>query len=300
MLSQCQSLNRRRQWHPTPVLLPGKSHGRRSLVGCSPWSREESDTTERLHFHFSLLCIGEGNGNPLQCSCLENPRDGGAWWAAVSGVSQSQTRLKWLSSSSSSSHLYVFLFQVFWLFFDWVIYYFDTQLYELSSGHVWMWELDCKESWVLKNWCFWIVVLEKTLASPLDCKEIQAVHPKGDQSWVFIGRTDAEAETPILWPPHGKSWLIGKDSDAGRVWGQEEKGTTEDGWMASPTRWTWISVNSGSWWWTGRPGVLRFMGSQRVGHDWVTELNWTVWAIYIHAVYITLSFSRKLSLDGLY
>ena len=92
----------RRQWHPTLVLLPGKSHVRRSLVGCSPWGREESDTTERLHFHFSLSRIGEGNGNPLQCSCLENPKDGGAWWAAVCGITQSQTRLKWLSSSSSS------------------------------------------------------------------------------------------------------------------------------------------------------------------------------------------------------
>ena len=93
--------HRRRQWHPTPVLLPGKSHGRRSLVGCSPWGRYESDMTERLHFHFSLSCIGEGNGTPLQCSCLENPRAGGAWWAAVYGVAQSRTRLKWLSSSSS-------------------------------------------------------------------------------------------------------------------------------------------------------------------------------------------------------
>ena len=91
----------RRQWQPTPVLLPGKSHGRRNLVGCSPWGRKELDTTEQLHFHFSLECIGEGNSNPLQCSCLENPRDGGARWAAVSGVAQSQTRLKWLSSSSS-------------------------------------------------------------------------------------------------------------------------------------------------------------------------------------------------------
>ena len=91
----------RRQWHPTPVLLPGKSHGRRSLVGFSPWGLEESDTTERVHFHSSLSCTGEGNGNPLQCSCLENPRDGGAWWAAVSGVAQSQTQLKRLSSSSS-------------------------------------------------------------------------------------------------------------------------------------------------------------------------------------------------------
>ena len=92
----------RRQWHPTPVLLPGKYHGQRSLVGCSPWGRKELDTTERLHFPFLLSCIGEGNGNPLQCSCLENPRDGGAWWAAVHGVSQSWTRLKRLSSSSSS------------------------------------------------------------------------------------------------------------------------------------------------------------------------------------------------------
>ena len=92
----------RRQWHPTPVLLPGKSHGRRSLVGCSPWGHWGLDTTERLHFHFSLSCIGEGNGNPLQSSCLENPRDRGAWWAAVYGVAESRTRLMWLSSSSSS------------------------------------------------------------------------------------------------------------------------------------------------------------------------------------------------------
>ena len=97
----CTHLTRRRQWHPTPVLLPGKSHGRRSLVGFSPWGRKELDTTERLHFHFSLSHIGEGNGNPLQCSCLENPRDGEAWWAAVYGAAQSRTRLKRLSSSSS-------------------------------------------------------------------------------------------------------------------------------------------------------------------------------------------------------
>ena len=94
--------NGRRQWHPTPVLSPGKSHGWRRLEGCSPWGHWGSDTTERLHFHFSLSCIGEGNGNPLQCSCLENPRDGGAWWAAIYGVAQSRTRLKRLSSSSSS------------------------------------------------------------------------------------------------------------------------------------------------------------------------------------------------------
>ena len=137
--------------------------------------------------------------------------------------------------------------------------------------------MDYKESWVHKNWCFWTVVLEKTLESSLDCKEIQPVHPKGDQSCMFIGRTDIEAETPVLWPPHAKRWLIGKDPDAGKDWGQEEKGTRGwDGWMTSPTQWIWVWVDSGSWWWTERPGVLRFMGSQRVRHDWATELNWTV------------------------
>ena len=103
----------------------------------------------------------------------------------------------------------------------------SSQGYGFSSSHLWMWELDYKDNWVVKNWCFQTVVLEKTLESPLDCK-IQPVHPKGDQSWVLIGRTDVEAETPILWPPHVKSWLIGKDCDAGKDWGQEEKGTTED------------------------------------------------------------------------
>ena len=97
-----------------------------------------------------------------------------------------------------------------------------------SSSHVWMWELDHKESRALKNWCFWNVVLEKTLENPLDCKEIQPVHSEGNQPWDFFGRNDAKAETPVLWPSHAKSWLIGKDSDAGRDWGQEEKGTTED------------------------------------------------------------------------
>ena len=98
----------------------------------------------------------------------------------------------------------------------------------MDVGHIWMYELDCEEGWVPKNWCFWTVVLEKTLESPLDCKEIQPVYSKGDQPWDFFGRNDAKAETPILWPPHAKSWLIGKDSDAGRKWRQEEKGMTED------------------------------------------------------------------------
>ena len=104
----------------------------------------------------------------------------------------------------------------------------SSQGYGFSNSHVWMWELEYEESWALKNWYFWTVVLEKTLVSPKACKEIQPVHSKGDHSWVFFGRNDAKAETPVLWPPHGKSWLIGKDSDAGKDWGQEEKGMTED------------------------------------------------------------------------
>ena len=152
-----------------------------------------------------------------------------------------------------------------------------------------MWELDCEESWVPKNWCFWTVVLEKTLESPLDCKESQPVHPKGHQFWVFFGRTDAKAETPILWPPHVKSWFIGKDSDAGRDRGQEEMATWPASWETymqvrkqqleldmehhrldgHESEWT-LGVGGR----TGRLGVLQFMGSQRDGHNWATELNW--------------------------
>ena len=140
-----------------------------------------------------------------------------------------------------------------------------------------MWELDCKEGWTPKNWCFWAVVLEKTLESPLDFKEIQPVYPKGDQSWVFFGRTDGEAETPIFWPLDAKCWLIGKKSWCWEGLGAGGEGDDRgwDDWMASLTRWMWVWVNSRSWWSTGRPGVLRFMGSQRVGHDWATELNWS-------------------------
>ena len=148
-----------------------------------------------------------------------------------------------------------------------------------------MWELDCEESWALKNWCFWTVLLRKTLESPLDCKEIQPVHPKGgDQSWVFIGRTDIEAESPILWPPHEKSWLIGKDPDAGRDWREKEKGTTEDemaGWHH------WLHLHESEW----TLGVGDGQGGlacchswgRRVRHDWMPELNWTpprLWSLY--------------------
>ena len=141
----------------------------------------------------------------------------------------------------------------------------SSQSYGLSSSHVWMWELDYKESWVPKNWYFWIVVLEKTLESPLDNKEIKPVHPKGDQSWICIGRTDAEAETPILWPPDVKNWLIWRPWCCERLKaGGEGVDRGWDGSMASPTKWPWVWVNSRSGWWTG---------SQIWLSDW-TELNW--------------------------
>ena len=148
-------------------------------------------------------------------------------------------------------------------------------LFDSYYIQVWMWQLDHKESWVLKNWCFWTVVLEKTLGSPLDCKEVQPVHPKGDQSWVFIGRTDAEAEAPILWPPDVKSWLIGKDTDAGKDWGQEEKGTTEDemgGWHHR--------LNGHGFGWTpgvgdGQGGLACCSPWGRKESDMSERLNWT-------------------------
>ena len=151
----------------------------------------------------------------------------------------------------------------------------SSQGYGFSSGHVWMWKLDCEEGWAPKNWCFWIVLLEKTLESPLDCKEIQPVHSEGDQPWDFFGRNEAEAETPVLWPPHAKSWLVGKDSDAGRDWGQEEKGTTEDemaGWHHR------LDEHESEW----TPGVGDGQGGLACCHSWghkesdtTEQLNWT-------------------------
>ena len=172
-----------------------------------------------------------------------------------------------------------------------------------------MWESDHKESWAPKNWWFWTVVLEKTLESPLDSWISSATlwicvwassrswwwtgkpgvlqfmdlqmskpvnNPKGNQSWIFIGRTDAEAEAAILGPPDAENWLTGKDLDAEKDWRRDEKGMTGwDGWMSSLTQWTCVWASSGSWWWTGKPGVLQSMESQRVGHNWATELNWT-------------------------
>ena len=125
------------------------------------------------------------------------------------------------------------------------------------SSHVWMWELDWKEGWVLKNWFLWTVVLGKTLENPLDNKEIQPVHLKGNQSWILIGRTDVEAETPILWPPYVKNWLLRKDPDAGKDW-RWEKGSTEDemvGWHHGLQQ-TWVWANSGRYWRAGKPGVI--------------------------------------------
>ena len=141
-----------------------------------------------------------------------------------------------------------------------------------------MWELDCEEGWAPKNWCFWTVVLEKTLESPLDCKEIQPIHSEWDQPWDFFGRNDAKAETPVLWSPHAKSWLIGKDSDAGRDWGQEEKGTTEDeitGWHhwldgVSLSELQELVMDREAW----RAAIHGISKSQTRLSEW-TELNWT-------------------------
>ena len=150
-----------------------------------------------------------------------------------------------------------------------------VQGYDFSSGHVWIWELGYKESWAQKNGCFWTVVLEKTLESPLDCKEIQPVNPKGDQSLVFIGRTDVEAETPLLWPPDMKSWLVGKDPDTGKDWGQGEKGTTEDemvGWhhRLNGHRFGWtMGVGDGQ----GGLACCGLWGCKE-SDTWATELNW--------------------------
>ena len=152
------------------------------------------------------------------------------------------------------------------------------QSYGFSSSCVWMWELDCEESWAPKNWCFWTVVLEKTLESPLDCKEIQPVHPKRDQSWVFIGRTDWSwsSNTLTTWYEELTHWK--------RPWcwerlkaGREGDNRGWDGCMASPRHgwWTWVWASSRSWWWTGKPCMLQSKGSQRVVHDWATELNWS-------------------------
>ena len=201
-------------------------------------------------------------------------------WGSLVGChlwGRTRTWQKQLSSSSSSSRQHIKKQR----------HYFankgrSSQRYGFSSSHVWMWELDYKESWVLKNWCFWTVVLEKTVESPLDCKEIQPVHPKGNQSWMFIGRTDwswnfntlaSWCEELFFWkrPWCWERLKAGREGDS-REW---------DSWVASLTQWTWAWARSRSWWWTGRPGVLQSMGLQRIRHYWATELNWSAldWSV---------------------
>ena len=142
------------------------------------------------------------------------------------------------------------------------------------NSHVWMWELDCKEGWAPKNWCFWTVVLEKTPESSLDCKEIQPVHSKGDQSYVFIGRTEVEAESPEFGPLMQRADSLDKTLMLGGIGGRKRRGWQRMRWLdGSSTGWTWVWVNSRSWWWTGRPGMLLFMGSQRVRHDKIDKFG---------------------------
>ena len=151
----------------------------------------------------------------------------------------------------------------------------SSQSYGFSSSHVWIIELDYKESWALKNWCFWTVVLEKALESPLDCKEMQPVHPKGNQSWIFVGKTDAEAETPILGQLMWRTDSFEKTLMLAKIESRKRRGWQRIRWLDGITDPMDVSLSFGSWWWTGRPDVLQSMGSQRVRHDWATDLNWS-------------------------
>ena len=173
------------------------------------------------------------------------------------------------------------------------------QSYDFSSSYVLMWELDYKESWALKNWCFWTLMLEETLESPLDSKKIQSVHLKGNQSWIFIGRTDAETETRAIWFKElthlKKPWCWERLKAGG-----ERDGRGWNGWMASLTQWTWVRASSGCWWWSEKPGVLQSKGSQRVGYDLATELNWTegmymISTLYTHQYFLCLLDYSSLS-----
>ena len=178
--------------------------------------------------------------------------------------------LSYLFQNNSYNFIIEFII-FFWLFsytffFVFFLYHFNNKGpsilgYGFASGHVWMWKLDYKESWALKNWCFWTVVLEKTLETPLDCKEILPVHPEGGQSWVFIGRADVEAETPILWPPDVKSWLIWKDPDAGKDWRQKKRERQRMRWLEGITDAIDMSLSELQELVTGKPGMLQSMGS---------------------------------------
>ena len=219
----------------------------------APWKKSESEVAQ-------------------SCPTLGDPMDCGLPGSSVHGIFQARV-LEWSAIAFSDDQPRQYIKKQ--------RHYFankgpSSQNYGVSSSHVWMWELDHKESWVPKNWCFWTVVLEKTLENPLDCKEIKPVNPKGNQSWIFIARTDVEAEVPILWPPDVKNWLIRKDLQAGKDWRQEEKGMTEDemvGWHH------WLDGHEfeqtlGDLFVPGVDYGQGIMGSERVGHEWATELNW--------------------------
>ena len=223
------------------------------------WATREALNKSSLNFLMLCLVI-------QSCPTLCDPMDCSLPGSSVHGVLQARI-LEWVAMPSSRGSSQPK---------DWTQVscikgrFFIIWATRESSSHVWMWELAHKEGWVLKNWCFWTV--EKTLESPLDCKEIKPVNPKGNQSWILTGGIDTESEAPIFWPPDVKSRLTGKDLNAGKDWRQEEKGTTEDE-MASLTQWTCVWASPGRWLWTGKPGMLQYMGSQRVRHDWMTEQN---------------------------
>ena len=234
------------------------------------WSSDVcSSDLEQLHFHFSLSCIGEGSGNPLQCSCLENPRDGGLWWTSVYGVAQSRTWLTRLSSSSSRQHI-------------------KKQRLLCQQRSIW------SKLWFLQYSC---MVVRLGPRRRLSTEELMLLNcGVGEDSWESLG-LQGDPTSPFwrrsalrfLWKEWCWSWNSSTLATSceelthwKRLWWWEGLGAGGegddrgwDGWMASPTRWTWVWVNSRSWWWTGRSGVLQFMGSQRVGHDWATELNGT-------------------------